>query len=195
MMRSCLRSFGCCRVRRALQILASLAALLGCLTVSSISICLSQEAPLENGYMWEPDGSFGLIALSRRDQPFNFFVAGNLAAYGVDVVDKMVGLLSRSTNIPVDKSMKAYSVLVIQDTEVFNRLKNDRKSFDVLGIPSPWIDQLSEKVPAGSKCAFNSYSSNHEIVFTLIVASEAGNNCVVEGVFHAFGIVAPHPSY
>jgi hypothetical protein len=162
-----------------------------CATPSS-----SQTLSSAEGYIWNKDAVTGQdVALSLKDQPLNYAIVGDLSYYSIYLVQSLLHMLSDSSGKAVDRSFKLYTFTVVHDTNVFVRLRGDKRLFGELGIPAPMVDTVSAHTPADAKCTYSTFSDGqNDINGTLMFLSEKFDDCLIQGLFHAFGVVTKNAS-
>jgi TPR repeat protein len=152
----------------------------------------AQTLTKSDGYIWHKGAASGQdVALSLRDQPLNYVIVGDLSYYSIGSIQTLLQTLSKASGRAIDRTFKKYTLIIAHDTNVFVRLRNDRKSFGALGIPEPMLDNISSIAQADAKCWYSTFSSGDydELGSTLIFLSERQNDCLTRGIFHAFGVV------
>jgi antitoxin HicB len=137
----------------------------------------NEQDPPFDSYVWFKDLlSDREIASSRRDAVLNYLEVGDL-------------LLADVSKMKVDTELKTFSLIVIHDTRAFERLKNDKNSFSVLGLTDAMLLELEKQTKDGLKCQSVSFvDRNHDIISTLIMISEKYHDCLFQGIFQSFGV-------
>lgn len=145
-------------------------------------------------FSWKMDRTTGKeLALSRSDNSFNYFDVGDLSYYSLYLVQRDLGRISAATGLTIDRSSKtSSSIAIVHDTKVFSRLKNDKQSFRVLGIPDNIIALLEQGISDDTKCASVTVDDGQSnVLFSVILLSEKFDQCLVRGILESFGVVAP----
>jgi hypothetical protein len=171
-----------------------------------ISICwcfgafppsFAQETREIDWFVWKKDKSTGdEIALSRGDDPFNFFDIGDLSYFSTTLAERYLRIMATTAGLTIDRSpSRNSSIAIVHDANVFSRLKNDRHAFNILGFPDETIDMLQQKSPNDAKCVSMTVSDNkNDIVNTIVLISEKigvsenADNCFVSSLLNSFGI-------
>jgi hypothetical protein len=170
----------------------SAAVLISCLGYgAAYSNAIAQEEKSLDRFVWAEDKSTDLeFAVSRSNPSFNFFDIGDLAPYSRDLVKKDLTKISKAAGEAIDTNLSP-SIAIIHDTNVFSRLKSDRHSFAILGIPDSVVERLLSRTGDSSKCLTMSLAdSQNDIYLTIILLSEESNSCLVGGLLEAFGVRA-----
>jgi hypothetical protein len=156
----------------------------------------AQTPSMTERYIWNKDAVTGQdIALSLNDQPINYIIVGDLSYYSIYLVQALLHMLSDSSGRTIDRNFKQYSLIAVHDTNVFVRLRNDKRSFGALGIPEFMVDSIAAKIPADAKCSYSTFSdSGHDLNATIIMLSEKFDDCLTQGIFHGFGILTKDAS-
>jgi hypothetical protein len=178
------------RIRRAAAIRAAVSA---CLVFASLSCAVrhSDGQILLDNFIWEKDVATNKdIAISRGRTPVNYIVVGDLSQFSLYLTNQYINMLSRVAGFQINRNLGSYSIAVIHDSKVFDRLKNDNKSFGQLGIAPNAIDIIAANTPDNAKCRYSTFTDdNHEIKLSIILLSEQFNECLVSGLFRAFGVM------
>lgn len=156
------------------------------------STAIAKEVKGLNQLTWRNDPTtVAEIAVSRSAPAFNFFDVGNLSPQSLPVVKANLTKIAEAAGETLDRTLGP-SIEIIHDTNVFSRLKNDKRSFNALGIPGGIVDQLASRILDGSpKCLTMSFTdAKGDIHWTIILLSEQSNNCLVSGLLEAFGVHA-----
>jgi hypothetical protein len=166
-----------------------------CALLASLSstVCPSFSQVILDDFFWGHDpASNRELAISRNETPINYIVVGDLSQFSLHLINQYVRALSEISGLPIDRKYGSVSLAIVHDTKVFDRLKNDRKSFAQLGISESSLDVLASKAVEGTRCAFSSFvSEKQDINATVILLSEQFDDCLINGLFHNFGVVRP----
>jgi hypothetical protein len=156
------------------------------------SSALAQKVQIADDFVWQKDRLTGNeSASSRNDGSINYFDVGDLSYYSMYLVQQDLGRISTAAGMTIDRNLKHSSIAIVHDTSVFSRLKNDKKSFSVLGIPDDVIEMLRQRLTDDAKCITMSISDdNNNVILTTILLSEKFDSCLVSGLFGSFGILA-----
>jgi hypothetical protein len=154
------------------------------------SLSIASEGQGTDNFVWQKNRSTGLeIAASQSEPALNFFDVGDLSAYSLYLVQQVLGDIARIAGKKIDRTLKSSSVAIFHDTNVFSRLKADRKSFSALGIPDDVIDDLKGRITDDAKCISSTRTDDqNNIVFTVILLSEKFNECLIGGLNDSFGV-------
>jgi hypothetical protein len=170
-----------------------IAVLFAALLIASLNaiLCCAQATASEEKYIWNKDVATGKdIALSLNDQPINYVLVGDLSYYSIYLVQTLTNMLSNSAGRTVDRTFKLYSLIVVHDTNVFARLRSDKKSFNALGVPEFMVDSIAARAPVDAKCSYSTFSdSGYDLNATVLLLSEKFDDCLTQGLFHAFGVL------
>jgi hypothetical protein len=155
----------------------------------------AQNAEILDDFTWAPVKTTGeIVALSRNDPSFNYFDIGDLALDSLPLVQKGLDRLAAAAGLTIEHTPKKNSsILIIHDTKVFDRLKNDKQTFRVLGIPNDIISDLANRVADDAKCLTMTRSDNEQNIFiTIILLSEKleAHGCMISGLINSFGVHA-----
>jgi hypothetical protein len=149
----------------------------------------AQDPPFDDYVWFKAMLSDREIASSRRDAVLNYLEVGDLSASSYYLVDQTFKLLADISKMKVDKELKTFSLIVLHDTRAFERLKNDKNSFSILGIPDTMLLELEKQTKDGLKCQSVSFvDRNADIISTVIMISEKYHDCLFQGIFQAFGV-------
>jgi hypothetical protein len=168
-----------------------------CWCFGAFSPSLAQETPTIDGFVWKKDKSNGNeIALSRGDDPFNFFDIGDLSYFSTALVERYLRIMATTAGLTIDRSpSRNSSIAIVHDAKVFSRLKNDRHAFSVLGFADETIEILQQKSPNDAKCVSMTVSdSKNDIINTIVLnseksgVSENADSCLVSSLLNSFGI-------
>jgi hypothetical protein len=172
------------------RLFASLTIVIVIIATMSARSARSEEEDFGMEYIWRIDKSSGKnVAISRNEMPTNFMVVGNLSAYSFYLVEHWIHFLANAAGSKIDRKLKSFSLVVVHDELVFSRLKNERASFEILGIPSFMIDDMQNRARDGVKCLSSSFEGDaHDILVTVILLNEKYNGCLIQGIFYSFGI-------
>jgi hypothetical protein len=143
-------------------------------------------------FTWKKDVSTGNeLAASRSESSFNFFDVGDLSYYSQYLVEQDLRRLSAAAGLTIDRT-KNSSVSIVHDTKVFERLKNDKPAFKLLGFSDYEIATLEKQVTSDSpKCLTVTITDgNNGIATTVMLLSEKFDSCLVGGLLNSFGIAA-----
>ena len=143
-------------------------------------------------FYWQRDESTGVeIAASRSNQSLNFFGIGNFSPFSFVVVQKDLAKISEAAGETIDRTLKS-SIAIFHDSEVFLRLKNDKRSFASLGIPDWVIDKMSNSLTDNNpKCFTMSLTdAQNNIYLTAILVSQQSTDCLHVGLLESFGVRA-----
>jgi hypothetical protein len=169
------------------------AAVSACLVLASLSCTVRHSVGqiLPANYIWDKDVATNKdMAMSRGCTPVNYIVVEDLSQFSLYLINQYINMLSRVAGLQIDRNLGSFSIAVIHDSKVFDRLKNDKKSFGQLGISVDVIETLAAQTPDNAKCLYTNFiDDNHEIKSSMILLSERFNECLVTGLFHSFGIV------
>ena len=167
-----------------------LALVIAALTFSFVDNCYAQATSFYDGYAWTSDKEANRdIANSRGEESLNFKIVGNLSYYSFYLVERSVSLLANEAGLTVDRSAPNFSILVVHDENAFTRLRNDKKSFEELGLPPFVIEAIDKQASQDAKCFTSTFSdSSADITLTVILLSDKYNGCLVRGLFDAFGV-------
>lgn len=151
---------------------------------------IASEGQSADNFVWQKNKSTGLeIAASQSEPALNFFDVGDLSAYSLYLVQQVLGDISRVAGKKIDRTLKSSSIAIFHDTNVFSRLKSDRKSFSALGIPDDVIDDLRGRITDDAKCISSTRTDDqNNIVFTVVLLSEKFNECLIGGLSDSFGV-------
>jgi len=177
-------------IRRRFYWAISMLLVVGCMANSRFAV--AQEGVNLDKFIWQRDKPSGAeIARSRSDLSFNFYDLGNLSRFSLDLVKEDLARISSVTGQTIDRSLTA-SIVILHDTDVFSRLKNDKRSFQALGMNDDLIEKLSSSVTSDTpKCVRITASDDHaNIYLTVILLSEQTDDCLVRGLVDSFGVLA-----
>lgn len=155
----------------------------------------AQDTQSKNNYLWDKEPNTGKeIAASLAQGPINFLVVGDLSKYGYYLIDSFFSVLADASRIEVDRTKKDHVLLVIQDRNVFSRLKDDRSYFSSLGIPADILNLLASQLKDDTKCLFGTFPKgrrdSHDIGASVVLLSTEYAQCLPKIIFHTFGIIA-----
>jgi hypothetical protein len=160
--------------------------------VTDVSGSIAQDAKGFEKFSWQKDESTGVeIAASRSNQSVNFFDIGDFSPFSFVVVQKDLAKISEVAGETIDRTL-ASSIAVFRDSNVFSRLRNDKRSFASLGIPDWVIDKLSNSITDDNpKCFTMSLTdAQNNIYLTVILLSQQSNDCLHDGLLESFGVRA-----
>jgi len=178
------------RIRRVAAIRAAVSA---CLVLASLSCTVRHSVGqiLLDNYIWDKDVATNKdMAMSRGRTPVNYIVVGNLSQFSLYLINQYINVLSHVADLQINRDLGSFSIAVIHDSKVFDRLKNDKKSFGQLGIDADTIEVLAAQTSDNAKCVEAIFAGdNHEIKSSIILLSERFNECLIRGLFRSFGVV------
>lgn len=185
------------QIRRVIIFPAAFAALISVLCcVSASSPTFAQETSIVDDFVWKTDKSTGNdIASSRNESSFNFFDVGDLSYYSENLVEQDLRRLAAAAGLTIERGPAKNSfVSIVHDTKVFERLRNDKAAFNVLGFPTNILTTLEKQVSSDSpKCLTMTITDEkNDIRTTIILLSEKFDSCLVRGMLDSFGIAASH---
>jgi hypothetical protein len=155
----------------------------------------AQESRKIDGYIWKKDIDSGKeLSASRSDHSFNFFDVGDLSYYSQYLVEQDLRRISAVARLTIDHTpAKNSSVLIVHDTNVFERLKNDKPAFKALGFSDDLITMLEKQVKSDSpKCLTMTITDEkNNITSTVVLLSAKFDGCLTSAMLSAFGVVAP----
>jgi len=158
------------------------------------SMSVAQEMKIIDTLVWKKDGATGQeLAASRSDSSFNFFDVGDLSYYSQYLVEQDLRRISKAAGLTIEHvPSKNSSVLIVHDTKVFVRLKNDKPSFKSLGFSDELMALLEKQVTSDTpKCLATTISDEtNNITVTVILLSEKFDSCLLGGLLSSFGIAA-----
>lgn len=164
------------------------------LCLGALSASAAQEARIEDSFIWKNDAATGAeLAASRSDNSFNFFDVGDLSYYSQHLVEQDLRRLSKAAGLTIEHvPSKDSSVLIVHDTKVFARLKNDKPAFKSLGFSDEMIAFLEKQVTSDSpKCLTTTITDKkNSITGTVILLSEKFDSCLLSGLLNSFGSAA-----
>jgi hypothetical protein len=164
-----------------------------CLLLVSLSCTAwpSYGQDLVDNFFWGKDPASNKdVAISRNEMPVNYILVGDLSQFSLHLINQYIKMLTEVSGLQMDRKYSKVSLAIVHDSKVFDRLKNDRKSFSRLGISESSLDVLASKTVEGTKCAFDSFiSEKQDINATIILLSEQFDDCLIAGLFHNFGVV------
>jgi hypothetical protein len=159
-------------------------------SVLSSSSCFAQAAPMIDDFTWQKDKLTDVErAASLGEASIGFFDVGDLSSYSLYLVRQTLGNIADATGEKIDPSVKRSTIAIFHDTQVFSRLKNDRRSFTNLGIPDDTLDRMQQRVKGDAKCIYETRSDDAGNIFlTVILLSDNFNECLIHGLINSFGI-------
>ena len=168
--------------------------LASCLPVCVVSQSVAQEARQLGSFIWKMGVATGKeLAASRSDASFNFFDVGDLSYYSHYLVEQDLRRISKAAGLTIERApSKNSSVLIVHDTKVFARLKNDNPAFKSLGFSDEMIAFLEKQVTSDSpKCLTTTITDEeNNITGTVILLSEKFDSCLLIGLLSSFGIAS-----
>jgi hypothetical protein len=154
----------------------------------------AQEKRVTDDFAWKKDNASGSeLAASRSDSSFNFFDVGDLSYYSQYLVEQDLRRLAGAAGLTMERSPAKNSLVsIVHDTKVFERLRNDKAAFNVLGLPPNILAALERQVTSDSqKCLTMTITDEkNNILSTIILLSEKFDSCLIRGVLDSFGIAA-----
>lgn len=158
----------------------------------AVSVSVAQESRSADGFDWKATNDGREFAASLGVASFNFFDVGDLSSHSLHSVERDLRRLAAAAGVKLDHtSGTKASVAIVHDTKVFERLKNDKSSFKILGFSEYLVSKLEEQVTSDTpKCLAMTFADERaEITSTIILLSERADNCLSSGLLGSFGIV------
>jgi len=158
----------------------------------SASVSIAQDAKGLEKFYWQKDESTGVeIAASRSNQSLNFFDIGDFSPFSFVLAEQDLAKISEAAGETIDRTLKS-SIAIFHDSNVFLRLKNDKRSFASLGIPDWVIDKMSNSLTDNNPRCFTMSltDAQNNIYLTVILASQESNDCLHAGLIESFGVRA-----
>ena len=165
-----------------------------CLPLCFSTLSVAQEMRFEDGFAWRKDMSTGReLAASRSDSSFNFFDVGDLSYYSQYLVEQDLRRIAAAAGLTIDHTpAKNSTISIVHDKKVFERLKNDKPAFRLLGFSDDLMAALEKQVTSDSpKClTMTIRDGKNDIAETIILLSEKFDSCLVGALLDSFGIAA-----